>query len=93
MTYLEFKRHVGKAGLSIDDFSSLLGVRPASVSNYSKKGRVPTPYAVIAVLLGDAADQGTDPIKVLARYGVRTKGAGSLSRLEHYRANKNSRQS
>lgn len=92
MTYAEFKRHLGKAGISIGEFASLLGVRPSSISNYSKKDFVPLPYALSAVLLGDAADRSIDPIAVLARYGVHGSFA-KVRRLDEYRSVKASRQS
>lgn len=72
MDYSEFRRHLGKAGLTVNEFSSLIQVRPASVSNHAKKQVVPVPYAVIAVLLGDAADRGVDFREVLNRFHLPT---------------------
>ena len=70
MDYSEFKRHLGKAGLSVNEFSSLIQVRPSSISNYAKKSSVPHTYAVAAVLLGDAVDRGINVRDVLSRYGI-----------------------
>lgn len=75
MTYDEFKRHLGKAGLSVNAFAAWLHVRPNSVSNYAKKGGVPQSHAVIAVALGDARDRGVDIGELFARYGVRAKNS------------------
>jgi transcriptional regulator with XRE-family HTH domain len=88
MTYIDFKRHLGKAGLSIDDFASLLGVRPNSISNYAKKGVVPVQHAVIAVLLGDAVDRGINALQLLARYGVYPVSLRTLTRMDEFRKRK-----
>ena len=79
MTYTEFKRHLGKAGLSINEFAALLHLRPNSVSNYAKKDAVPHTHAVIAVSLGVDADRGVDFREMLGRYGVRFQRQGRTS--------------
>jgi len=68
--YAEFRRHLGKAGMTINHFAAYLGVRPASVSNYSKSGVVPRSYAIIAILLGDTADRGINGPELLESFGV-----------------------
>jgi hypothetical protein len=70
MEYVEFRRHLGKAGVSVNAYAALLHVRPSSISNYAKKGSVPQPHAIIAVALGEAGDVGSDFFALLARYGV-----------------------
>ncbi len=70
MLYAEFRRHLGKAGMTINQFAAYLGVRPASVSNYSKSGVVPRNYAIIAILLGDIADRGVNCSELLGSFGV-----------------------
>lgn len=70
MLYAEFRRHLGKAGMTINNFAAYLGVRPASVSNYSKTGAVPRTYAIIAILLGEAADRGVNAEELLVSFGV-----------------------
>ena len=60
MEYDEFQRHIGKAGLKLQEFASLMQMTPTSLSNYRKKGGVPMHLAVIAVLLGEMADHGID---------------------------------
>lgn len=79
MTYDEFQRHVGKAGLTIKAFAELMGMNRVSVSNLAKKGEVPTHLAVIAALLGEMADKGIDFREVLSRIDISPKkprGAG-----------------
>lgn len=60
MTYEEFRRQLGKAGISVKEFASLVRLRPNSVTNYSKIGKVPPHLAVIAVLMGEMADNKLD---------------------------------
>lgn len=60
MTYEEFKRHLGKAGLSIKDFAGLLKQNPNSFTNYKTKGEVPDHIAVIVALMGVMADNALD---------------------------------
>ena len=60
MPYTEFQRLVGKAGLSIKEFAELLGMKPNSITNYSKQGVVPTHIAVIVALISTMKDEGLD---------------------------------
>ncbi|MDZ4075663.1 MAG: helix-turn-helix transcriptional regulator [Hylemonella sp.] len=70
MPYSEFRRHLGKAGLTINQFAAYLGVRPSSVSNYAKSGTVPRTYTMLVILLGECADRGLDPATIFARFNV-----------------------
>jgi hypothetical protein len=90
MEYAEFKRHLGKAGLSINEFASLLDVSPSAISNYGQKTVVPRSYAALAILLGHAADNNLDFRITLARFGI-TIGSGDrrkIARLDEYRVGK-----
>ena len=60
MSYTEFQRLVGKAGLSIKEFAALLDMKPNSITNYSKQGVVPTHIAVIVALISTMKDEGLD---------------------------------
>jgi hypothetical protein len=94
MEYREFRRHLGKAGVTVQEYASLLHLRPSSISNYAKKGFVPQPHAIIAVALGDAGDHGSSFLSLLARYGVYPDSSvtgGIVSMLEHYRKPQSSR--
>ncbi len=57
MTYEEFQRQLGKAGLEARELAALLQMRPNSLTNYASLGRVPSHLAVIASLLGEMADR------------------------------------
>lgn len=75
MTYDEFKRHVGKAGLTIRAFAELLKLNPASITNHAKTGDVPSHLAVIAVLLAELAEQKVNYRDVLAKVDIAPKKA------------------
>jgi hypothetical protein len=70
LDYAEFRRHLGKAGLTVNVFATYLKVKPSSVSNYASQGEVPRNYALLAVLMGDAADRGVDFAAVLRRFDI-----------------------
>ena len=59
MTYDEFQRHIGKAGLRLNEFARLMRMNPVSISNKKTRG-VPHHLAVVAVLLGEMAERGID---------------------------------
>lgn len=79
MTYKEFYRHLGKAGLSIREFADLVKMNHNSVTNCAKRGEVPSHLAVIATLLGGMADRKIDYRELLAGIDIAPKkprGAG-----------------
>lgn len=92
--YTEFKRHLGKAGMDLREFASLIGVCPTAVSNHASKNSVPRTYAVVAVLLGDAADRKIDFREALARFDLRiNKGTpGNVRRLDEFKLRKKNTQ-
>lgn len=67
MTYKEFRRQLGKAGLSVKDFAVLIKQNPNSISNYAVIGEVPSHLAVIAALVAELADHQIDFRAVLDR--------------------------
>lgn len=60
MTYDEFRRQLGKAGLTVKEFAGLIKQNPNSITNHAKQGFVPTHLAIIAALMGDMAEFGMD---------------------------------
>lgn len=79
MTYDEFQRQIGKAGLTIRQFAELVKMNRISLSNYGKKGEVPSHLAVIAALMGEMADRKIDFREVLSRIDIvpkKPRGAG-----------------
>jgi len=89
MNYHEFRRQLGKAGFTVNQYAALLHVRPNSISNYAKKGAVPQAHAIIAVALGEAGDDGKDFMALLARFGViparNREDSASVAVLANYR--------
>lgn len=80
MTYEEFLRQLGKAGLNIRTFAELIGMNRNSVSNYARKGEVPTHLAVIAALMGEMGEQGIDFRAGLRRIHLEPKKPRGASR-------------
>ena len=79
MTYDEFQRQIGKAGLTIRQFAELVKMNRISLSNYGKKGEVPSHLAVIATLMGEMADRKIDFREALSRIDIvpkKPRGAG-----------------
>jgi len=60
MEYREFRRQLGKADITIAEMADLIKLNPKSISNYSKRGTVPSNLAVIATLMGHMADNKLD---------------------------------
>lgn len=84
MTYDEFLRHLGKAGLTLRQFAELVKMNRVSVSNYGKKGEVPSHLAVISALMGEMAERKIDYREVLSRIDITSKkprGAGKVGRF------------
>ncbi len=75
MDYNEFQRHIGKAGLKLNEFASLMQMTPTALSNYRKKDLVPVHLAVIAVLLGEMADNGLDFRTAIGKIDITPKKA------------------
>jgi len=57
MIYDEFKRNVGKAGLTIKEFAELIKTNPSSITGLKSKPKVPKHLAIISVLLGELVDK------------------------------------
>ena len=73
MTYDEFIGKLGKAGLSVRKFADLLEMRPNSVSNYAKRGEVPSHLAIIAALLAELNIQGLPYEPIFSRLNLNKK--------------------
>ncbi|TDP30763.1 hypothetical protein DEU29_11546 [Idiomarina aquatica] len=71
MIYREFKRQLGKAGITGREFSQLVKLHPNSLSNYAKGGVVPDHWAIVAALIGEMAEHGLDYTSVIEKVGCR----------------------
>lgn len=67
MIYKEFRRQLGKAGLTVKEFTELIKQTRNSITNYAAEGVVPSHLAIISALVGDMADAGMDFRVTLAR--------------------------
>ena len=67
MNYDEFRRQLGKAGLTVKGFAELIKQTPNSISNHATQGEVPPHLAIIAALMGEMAESGLDFRITLAR--------------------------
>lgn len=67
MNYEEFRRQLGKAGLTVKGFAELIKQTPNSITNYASQGEVPPHLAIIAALMGEMADGGLDFRATLSR--------------------------
>ena len=73
MTYDEFKRQVGKAGITTREFAKLIKLNPNSITNYAKKGAVPSHLAIIVALMGEMAENKINFKATLENIGLDSK--------------------
>ncbi|MDD5319077.1 MAG: XRE family transcriptional regulator [Methylococcales bacterium] len=73
MTYDEFKRQVGKAGITTREFAKLVKLNPNSITNYAKKGIVPSHLAIIVTLMGEMAENKINFKETLENIGLDSK--------------------
>lgn len=60
MSYADFLAILGKCGLTVRAFAELVGMNPNSISNYARKGEVPTHLALISTLISELHSVGAD---------------------------------
>lgn len=73
MTYDEFRRHLGKAGVTAYEFADLIKMNPNSVTNCSQRGTVPAHLAVIAALMGEMSERKVGFRDVLSSIEIKPK--------------------
>lgn len=79
MDFTEFKRQLGKAGLTAVEFSELIKLHPKSLSNYGNAFVVPSHLAVIVTLMAELADNHIEFRGLISRLQIERKkprGAG-----------------
>lgn len=84
MTYEEFQRQLGKAGITVREFAELLRMNRNSVTNCATRGEVPSHLAVIVILMAQLAEEGLDfraPLRHVEIEPKRPRGAGSRGRF------------
>jgi len=80
MKYEEFRRQLGKAGLTVKGFAQLIHQTPNSITNYSSHGSVPAHLAIIAVLMGELAENGLDFRTAMRRIEIDSSKSRGSSR-------------
>lgn len=60
MTFIEFKKLLLDAEITLPKFSKLIKVSEKNLQSYKKKGEVPNPIAVIAVCFAALRREGCD---------------------------------
>ena len=75
MVYEEFRRHLGKAGLTNKEFAEMVKINSNSITNFKKDGVVPDHWAIVAMLMGVMADNALDFKEPLSRIKIDQKKA------------------
>jgi hypothetical protein len=73
MSYANFLLELERVGLSVRAFAELVGMNPNSVSNYARRGELPTHLALIAALIAELGSHGLDYRQAIARVEVAPK--------------------
>ncbi|RLA72217.1 MAG: hypothetical protein DRG24_03550 [Epsilonproteobacteria bacterium] len=79
MTFIEFKKLLLDAEISLPKFSKLIKVSEKNIQSYKKKGEVPNPIAVVAVCFAQMNKIGVDYrpfVEVLGLTAKTKKGVG-----------------
>ncbi|MEA3521960.1 MAG: hypothetical protein U9R50_03220 [Campylobacterota bacterium] len=79
MTFIDFKKLLLDAEITLPKFSKLIKVSEKNIQAYKKKGEVPNPIAVIALCFADMHQSGVDyraRIETLNLQAKEKKGVG-----------------
>jgi hypothetical protein len=86
MTFIEFKKHLLDANLTIPKFANLIKVSDSNIQSYKKKGEVPNTIAVIIksfVLMNKKQINYKDHIKELQLKKKKKQGSGFSSKKQN----------
>ncbi|AGP80482.1 hypothetical protein I533_02445 [Alteromonas mediterranea MED64] len=84
MTYEEFSRQLGKAGITAKEFAVLLKKHPNSVTNNAKTGQIPNELGVIATLIGVLADNNIEYRELISKLELKkrkSRGAAEIGKF------------
>ena len=73
MTFIEFKKHLLDAEISLPKFSKLIKVSEKNLQSYKKKGEVPNPIAVIVVCFVEMHKAGLDYRDIVEKLDLQAK--------------------
>ena len=85
MTFIEFKKHLLDAEISLPKFSKLIKVSEKNLQSYKKKGEVPNPIAVIVVCFVEMKKAGLDYRDIVENLELKAKtkkGAGFANKKD-----------
>ncbi len=79
MTFIEFKKTLLDAEISLPKFAKLIQVSEKNIQSYKKKGKVPNAIAVVATCFAEMHHAGLDYRNIIEKLELkpkRKKGAG-----------------
>jgi len=79
MTFIEFKKQLLDAEISLPKFSKLIKVSEKNIQSYKKKGEVPNAIAVVATCFAHMHTTGVDYRTIIETLNLKAKtkkGAG-----------------
>lgn len=85
MTFIEFKKLLLDAEISLPKFSKLIEVSEKNLQSYKKKGEVPNTIAVIVTCFATMHKEGMDYRSMVEALGLKAKtkkGAGFAKKKE-----------
>ncbi len=85
MTFIEFKKHLLDADISLPKFSKLIKVSEKNIQSYKKKGEVPNTIAVIVVCFVQMTKVGLNYREIIDGLELEAKtkkGAGFAKKTE-----------
>lgn len=84
MPYADFLLELEKARLSVRAFAELIGMNPNSISNYARKGELPTHLALIVVLVAEISEMGGDYRQIMSKVALAPKKPRGAARKGHF---------
>ena len=73
MTFIEFKKHLLDAEITLPKFSKLIKVSEKNLQSYKKKGEVPNPIAVIVACFVEMKKAGLDYHEIVTTLDLKAK--------------------
>jgi len=73
MTFIEFKKHLLDAEITLPKFSKLIKVSEKNIQSYKKKGEIPNPIAVIVVCFVEMKKAGLDYKEIIEKLELTAK--------------------
>lgn len=85
MTFIEFKKNLLEAEITLPKFSNLIKVSEKNIQSYKKKGEVPNAIACLAKCFAEMNNQGLDYREIIDSLELTAKtkkGAGFANKKE-----------